>query len=82
MYWEREHTSSPQLAKFDRETINKFLNNIPITSQEIKIMISPALGPESLKLHPESLGTIPDAKKLYAGIYPDTLVQQYPILEA
>ena len=45
-------------------------------------MISPALGPESLKLHPESLGTIPDAKKLYAGIYPDTLVQQYPILEA
>jgi hypothetical protein len=45
-------------------------------------MISPALGPESMKLHPESLWTIPAAKKLYAGIYPDTLVQQYKILEA
>ena len=36
---------SPQLAKLGREVIDKLLNNIPITPQEIKMMASTSLGP-------------------------------------
>ncbi len=36
---------SPQLAKLGREVVDKLLNNIPITPQEIKMMASTSLGP-------------------------------------
>jgi pimeloyl-ACP methyl ester carboxylesterase len=72
---------SPQLAKLGREVINKLLNNIPITQQEIKLMASTALGPAWIKLHSESLETLPEAKDLYTNIPLNTLVQQSKVVE-
>jgi pimeloyl-ACP methyl ester carboxylesterase len=72
---------SPQLAKLGREVTNKLLNNIPITPQEIKLMASTSLGPAWIRLHPESLETIPEAKDLFTSIPLNTLVQQSKVLE-
>jgi pimeloyl-ACP methyl ester carboxylesterase len=72
---------SPQLAKLGREVINKLLNNIPITPQEIKLMAPTALGPAWIKLHPESLETLPEAKDLHTNIPLNTLVQQCKVVE-
>ena len=67
---------SPQLVKLGRELQNKLLNNIPITPQEIKLQLSTALGPAWIRLHPESLENIPEAKDLFASISLNTVVQQ------
>ena len=53
--------TSPQLLKLATELKNKLLNNIPITPQEIKMTMFPALGPAWIRLHPNFLDTIPKA---------------------
>ena len=35
--------------------VNKSLNNIPLTAEEIKSLVSASLGSEWIKLHPESV---------------------------
>ena len=72
---------SPQLVKLGRDLVNKFLNNIPITPQEIKLTLSISLGPAWIKLHPNSLDTIPKAEDLFPGIPLNTLEQQFKVVE-
>jgi pimeloyl-ACP methyl ester carboxylesterase len=72
---------SPQLVKLGRDLGNKFLNNIPITPQEIKLTMSISLGPAWIKLHPNSLDTIPKAEDLFPGIPLHTLEQQFKVVE-
>ena len=72
---------SPQLAKFFTEFENKLLNNIPITPQEIKLTMSTSLGSAWIRLHPNSLDTIPKkAKDLFPGIPVNTVVQQQRVV--
>ena len=45
----------PEFIKLQSEIVNKSLNNIPLTSEEIKSLVSASLGSGWIKLHPESL---------------------------
>ncbi|MGA9154970.1 MAG: alpha/beta hydrolase [Candidatus Nitrosopolaris sp.] len=75
---------SPQLVKLARELENKLLNNIPLTPQEIKLTVSTSLGPAWIRLHPNSLDTIPKkvlpAKDLFPGFPVNTVVQQQKVV--
>src|SRR5215470_5295397 len=62
--------SSPQLVKLATEIENKLLNNIPITPQEIKLTMSTSLGPAWIRLHPNSLVTIPKAGVPSQDLFP------------
>jgi pimeloyl-ACP methyl ester carboxylesterase len=68
---------SPQFVKFASDIVQKSLNDIPIPPQDIKRYVSFSLGSEWIKLHPDSLETIPKPQDLFAGIPPNTLQQQF-----
>jgi pimeloyl-ACP methyl ester carboxylesterase len=54
--------------------VNKSLNNIPITAEEIKSLVSASLGSGWIKLHPESLegfGNITSLQQLKPGLPPE-----------
>jgi pimeloyl-ACP methyl ester carboxylesterase len=67
---------SPQFVKFASEIVHKSLDNISIPPQDIKQYVSFSLGSEWIKLHPDSLETVPKPQDLFAGIPPNTLKQQ------
>jgi pimeloyl-ACP methyl ester carboxylesterase len=67
---------SPQLVKTAFDFANKIVNHIPITSQELKTLLSFSLGSAWIKLHPNSLETIPKAEDLFVGIPPNTQKEQ------
>ena len=64
---------SPQLVKFFTGMVNKSLNNIPITPQDVKMLLSIPMGSAWMELHPNFLQVIPAAKDLFAGIPPNTV---------
>ena len=45
----------PEFKKLQSELVNKSLNNIPITTDEIKYLVAASNGLEWTKLHPESI---------------------------
>jgi pimeloyl-ACP methyl ester carboxylesterase len=45
----------PEFKKLQTDIVNKSLNNVPISQEEMKSLVSASLGPEWIKLHPESL---------------------------
>jgi pimeloyl-ACP methyl ester carboxylesterase len=45
----------PEFKKMQSNIVNKTLNNIPLTTEEIKSLVAASLGPAWIKLHPESL---------------------------
>ena len=51
-----------EFMKLQSEVVNKSLNNIPITAEEIKSLVSASLGSGWIKLHPES---VDDSSKHY-----------------
>jgi pimeloyl-ACP methyl ester carboxylesterase len=66
---------SPQLVKI----ANRIVNHIPITLQEVKVVLSSSLGSGWMKLHPNYLESVPIPKAeedLFAGIPPNTFMQQ------
>jgi pimeloyl-ACP methyl ester carboxylesterase len=63
----------PELLKLQSEITNKSLNNIPISQEEMKSLLSFSLGSGWIKLHPESLENIPD---LFSSVPPNTIEQQ------
>ena len=52
----KDHTPKPpEFIKLQAEIVNKSLNNIPMTQEEMKSLVSASLGSGWVKLHPESL---------------------------
>src|SRR5918995_4938254 len=52
----KDHTPKPpEFLNLQSDVVNKSLNNIPITAEEIKSLVSASLGSGWIKLHPESL---------------------------
>jgi pimeloyl-ACP methyl ester carboxylesterase len=52
----KDHTHKPpEFLKLQADIVNKSLNNIPISHEEIKSLVSASLGPGWIKLHPESV---------------------------
>ena len=69
---------SPELPKMVIDIINKIANDTPVTSQEVKALLSQSWGTGWLKLHPNFLETIPipEAKDLFPSITPNNNLKQ------
>jgi hypothetical protein len=78
MWWREGIPQSPQLVKMGTDFASKIVNHIPITPQEVKVVLSSSFGSRWMKLHPNYLETIPIPKgeDLFAGIPPNTFMQQ------
>jgi hypothetical protein len=61
---------------------NKSINNVPITQQEVRMILSIPMGSAWMKSHPNSLQAVPEAKDLFASIRPNTIKQQNNIAQA
>ncbi|MFZ0510684.1 MAG: alpha/beta hydrolase [Candidatus Nitrosopolaris sp.] len=61
--------------------VNKSINNIPITPQDVKMLLSIPMGSAWMKSHPNFLQAVPEAKDLFAGIPPNTIRQQNDIAQ-
>ena len=61
--------------------INKSTNNIPVTPQDVRMLMSVSMGSAWMKSHPIFLHAIPDAKDLFGGIPLNTLKQYYGIVQ-
>jgi pimeloyl-ACP methyl ester carboxylesterase len=72
---------SPELVEFFSEMVNKSINNIPITSQDVKTLLAISMGSAWMELHPNFLETIPNDIDLFAGIPPNTIKQQNDIAQ-
>jgi pimeloyl-ACP methyl ester carboxylesterase len=70
----------PEFLKLQSDVVNKSQNNIPITAEEIKSLVSASLGSGWIKLHPESLENIPanitSLQQLKPGLPPETANNQ------
>jgi pimeloyl-ACP methyl ester carboxylesterase len=73
---------SPQLQKMASDVAIKFINNISVSQEEMKSLISASLGPGWIRLHPESLETIPEAKDLLASITPNNNLKQIKAIQS
>jgi pimeloyl-ACP methyl ester carboxylesterase len=76
-----DHTPKPpEFLKLQSDVVNKSLNNIPITAEEIKSLVSASLGEEWRRLHPESLKNIPanitSLQQLKPGLLPEIVNNQ------
>src|ERR671918_1382671 len=71
----KDHTPKPaEFIKLQSDVVNKSLNNISITTEEIKSLNSASLGSGWIKLHPESLEgfeNITSLQQLKPGLPPE-----------
>jgi pimeloyl-ACP methyl ester carboxylesterase len=75
---------SPEVSKMTIDVINKIANDTPVTSQEVKALLSQGWGSGWLKLHPNFLETmpIPEAKDLFGpSITPNNNLKQLKAVE-
>ena len=73
---------SPQLQKMGVNMINKSLNNISVSQEEMKSLISATLGSGWIRLNPDSLKTVPEAKDLFASITPNNSLKQIKAVQS
>jgi pimeloyl-ACP methyl ester carboxylesterase len=73
---------SPQLQKMSIDMINKSLNNISVSQEEMKSLISATLGSGWIRLNPDSLETVPEAKDLFASITPNNSLKQIKAVQS
>jgi pimeloyl-ACP methyl ester carboxylesterase len=66
-------------AQLQSEIVGKALNNVSISQEEIKSLISASLGSGWIRLHPESLEDIPEAQEEFASVSPNIIMQQHNI---
>ena len=76
----KDHTPKPpEFIKLQSDVVNKSLNNIPLTAEEIKSLVSASLGSAWIKLHPESLdipANITSLQQLKPGLPPEVANNQ------
>jgi pimeloyl-ACP methyl ester carboxylesterase len=68
----------PEFIKLQYELVNKTLNNVPISQEEMKSLVTASLGEGWIRLHPESLD-IPanmTIQQMKPGLPPDTMNNQ------
>jgi pimeloyl-ACP methyl ester carboxylesterase len=66
----------PEFIKLQSEIVNKSQNNIPVSKEEMKGLVSASLGSGWIRLHPESVENIPDFQQAKPGLSPDALNNQ------
>ncbi len=71
----KDHTPKPpEFIKLQSDIVNKSLNNVPLSQQEIKSLVTASLGSGWIKLHPESVNTpanITTLQQLKPGLTPE-----------
>jgi pimeloyl-ACP methyl ester carboxylesterase len=71
----KDHTPKPpEFIKLQSEIVNKSLNNIPITTEELKSLVAASVGSGWSKLHPESLdvpANITTLQQMKPGLPPE-----------
>ena len=76
----KDHTPKPpEFIKLQSEIVNKSLNNISITTEEIRSLVAASLGSGWIKLHPESLEgfeNITSLQQLKPGLPPEIVNNQ------
>ena len=76
----KDHTPKPaEFLKLQSDIVNKSLNNIPISADELKGLIAASVGSGGVKLHPESLDVptnITTLQQLKPGLSPETADNQ------
>jgi pimeloyl-ACP methyl ester carboxylesterase len=73
----------PEFIKLQSEIVNKTQNNISLTAEDIKSLVSASLGSGWIKLHPESLDmtlqqmkNVTSFQQMKPGVTPETLKNQ------
>ena len=74
----KNHTPKPpEFLKMMSEMVNKSLNNVSTSQEEMKELISASLGSGWIKLHPESIENIPtDVQEAKPGLSPEAMNNQ------
>lgn len=71
----KDHTPKPpEFINLQSEIVNKSLNNIPISTEELKSLVAASVGEGWIKLHPESLdvpANITTLQQLKPGLPPE-----------
>lgn len=67
-----------EFIKLQSEIVNKSLNNVPISQEEMKSLVTASLGSGWIKLHPESLDIPANMtfQQMKPGLSPDTMNNQ------
>ena len=75
----KDHTPKPtEFIKLQAEIVNKSLNNVSISQEEMKSLVSASLGSGWIRLHPESLDLPENMTLLQSkpGLTPETMNNQ------
>ena len=73
----KDHTPKPpEFLKLQSEIVNKSLNNVSISQEEMKELVAASLGSGWIRLHPESLENIPTLQQAKPGLSPDAMNNQ------
>src|SRR5919106_801304 len=78
----KDHTPKPpEFLKLQAEIINKSLNNVSISQEEMKSLVSASLGSGWIRLHPESLDIPENITLLQAkpGLTPEKMKNQMKV---
>ena len=73
----KDHTPKPpEFIKLQAEIVNKSLNNISISQEEMKELVTASVGSGWLKLHPEVLENIPTMQQAKPGLSTEAMNNQ------
>jgi pimeloyl-ACP methyl ester carboxylesterase len=73
----KDHTPRPpEFQKLQSEIVNKSLNNVSISQEEMKEIVAASVGSGWLKLHPEVLENIPTMQQAKPGLSPEAMNNQ------
>ena len=73
----KDHTPKPpEFLKLMSEVVNKSLNNVSTSQEEMKAFVTASLGSGWIKLHPESIENIPTMQQAKPGLSPEAMNNQ------
>ena len=73
----KDHTPKPsEFLKLQAEIVNKSLNNVSISQEEMKELVAASVGAGWIKLHPEVLENIPTMQESKPGLTPEAMNNQ------
>jgi len=73
----KDDTSKPpEFIKLQSEIVNKSLNNVSISQEEMKELVAASVGAGWIKLYPESLENIPTMQQAKPGLSPEAMNNQ------
>jgi pimeloyl-ACP methyl ester carboxylesterase len=73
----KDHTPKPaEFLKLQAEVVNKSLNNVSISQEEMKELVAASVGAGWIRLHPEVLENIPSMQQAKPGLSPEAMNNQ------